>query len=92
MTNQVCVPTKALSLAGETGDTVAPEKGDRVTVTIEGTVDRVEGDLAYLIGDTANGEPMSAMQPADQMQGGVAPDLEGADLRSAWGQKEKMLT
>lgn len=67
------IPSKALALATETDETVAPEQGDRTSFTVEGTVQSVSGDLATVTVDSVNGEPVP--------QEG-APMDEGAALKA----------
>lgn len=65
MNNELCVPTRAVSLAGESGETVAPEVGDAVSLTVEGKIARVEGERAYVSPETANGEPVETSGPPE---------------------------
>ena len=82
----LAVPTSALAIAGEK-ETVAPEPGDRVTVTIEGTVDRCEGDTCHITPETANGEPFSAIPPD---AGPPLPPEDTADALRSEFTKEKV--
>lgn len=54
----LCAPMSALGDSGETGEAIAPEPGDTVSMTVEGTLDRVEGGLAYITPTLVNGEPI----------------------------------
>jgi hypothetical protein len=87
MATQLTVPTKALSLAGESGEDVAPEAGDRVTVTVEGTVNAVNGDSATIDCDTANGLPCGESSSMPEGKADMGP--EGTSLRDAWATQDK---
>lgn len=87
MSNELCVTTAAVSLSGETGETVAPEPGDQVTLTVEGKVSRVEGDSVYVQAESANGEPVmgsNAEVPEDI-------DEEMASLKTDLGKEARMM-
>jgi hypothetical protein len=74
--SEVCVPTSAVSAAGEGegNDQVAPDVGDSVEVTLGGKVSRVEGGNVYFTPDTANGEPIKAAGDPDA----ASEDTEGS--------------
>lgn len=53
-----CVPLSALNLPDDTEQMQAPEEGDKVQYTVEGTVTRIEGDNAYIKRESINGQPV----------------------------------
>jgi hypothetical protein len=57
-TSDLCIPAAALSESDEGGETMAPEQGDTVEVTIGGRVTRAEGGNIYIRPETANGQPI----------------------------------
>jgi hypothetical protein len=79
----ISVPISAVSQASETGPSVPPEVGDAVTLTIEGKVTGVDGDMCQVTPETANGEPLptSEVQPMSdetslgQEEAGLRGDL-----------------
>ena len=57
-----CVPLALLALEG-----TKPAVGDAVEYTVAGKVQRIEGDKAYILAETINGEPLpKTATPADE--------------------------
>ena len=77
MKNEICVPASAVSLAGEGGESVAPEVGDAVSGTIEGKVARVEGGQVYVTLDSLNGEPIDSGKMGHE--GMEPPEMEDSE-------------
>lgn len=67
-----CVPLAALNLPDEQQQMQAPEQGDKVQYTVEGTVSRIEGDNAYVSREAINGVPV---KPDSQEPENPAEDL-----------------
>lgn len=63
------VPLDALAIPGEDSGMEKPEQGDRVSYTIDGTLERVEGDMAFIKRESVNGQPLKP--------GGQEPDAMG---------------
>ncbi len=57
--SEVCIPVSALAAQGEDGATMAPAQGDPVSVQLEGTVSRIEGENVYITPQSANGQPLT---------------------------------
>lgn len=76
-TAEVCVPLAAVSVNEDDNQQTAPSEGDSISVTLEGKVTRVEGDMVYFQPTTANGEPVPEKAEAE-------PTLEneGASLKA----------
>jgi hypothetical protein len=55
--NELCVPTSALSVSGDDGDT-APSEGDMVDFPVSGKISHVEGDKTYVTVMKANGQEL----------------------------------
>jgi hypothetical protein len=55
MSNIVPVPLAALAIDSEN-----PQPGDPVDFQVSGTLDRIEGDLAYVRAESINGQPLPA--------------------------------
>lgn len=51
-----CVPLSSLALPGEEAKTETPAVGDIVSYNVEGTITRIEGDMAYVKKTSVNGE------------------------------------
>ena len=80
MERDIAVAAAAVAVPDENETLVAPEPGDVVTVTIEGRVSRVDGEVVYVAPELANGEPMPAHQEeATGTEGDL--DREGRHLR-----------
>jgi hypothetical protein len=92
MRNEICVPASAVSLAGEGGESVAPEKGDAVSGTVEGKVSRSEGGKVYVTLETLNGEPLEAdpMGAGGMMEPPEMEDSEESLMAEATGKKGGM--
>ena len=45
---------------------VPPEKGDRVSCTVEGDVDSIDGKMAYIKPVAVNGVPVEEEKPAEK--------------------------
>lgn len=69
---EMCVPLSSLNQPDEQENMQAPGPGDPVTMTVEGTISRVEGDNAYVTPSAVNGNKVEA--PA-------APQDEESQLR-----------
>jgi hypothetical protein len=60
-----CIPVAALAMPDESEQLVNPERGDRVTYTVEGTLDRIEGDKAIVKVDAVNGSSVADAEPKE---------------------------
>lgn len=81
--SELCVPAATLTETTEApGETVAPEMGDEVEVTIRGRVTRSEGGNVYLQPTAANGQPLP-----DSGNEGDAPE---EDLEAEGRELERM--
>lgn len=68
--SEVCVPASALAVADEKDQPQAPVVGDKGTAQVDFTVNRVEGDQAYIRVDAVNGQ---AVAGAGSMEQGADP-------------------
>lgn len=80
--NQLCVPLSSLAQAGEDDSMENPTPGDKGQVNVEWTLDRVEGDKAYIRVDAVNGEELEASgeakEPSEEQQfGDLQKQAEG---------------
>lgn len=53
-----CVPLSALNMPDDSEQMQAPEVGDKVQYTVEGTVENITGDNAYIDRTSINGQPV----------------------------------
>lgn len=65
MKTEICIPASVLAIPDGEASQAMPEMGEPVEFTAGGTVSRIEGDKAYIMVDTANGEPLPAMPEMD---------------------------
>jgi len=68
--NEQRVPLAALQQPDDQEALVTPEVGDMVSYTVEGRVSRIEGDVAIVTVESANGKPLQeegAESPAQEM-------------------------
>ncbi len=70
---EVPIPLKALAQPDDKDAMTTPEMGDSVTFSVDGTITRIEGEMAYVKANAVNGTPIG--EEAEE----VAPD-EGASL------------
>lgn len=80
-----CVSLSALAMPGDDEQMAAPELGDKVQYTVEGTISRIEGDNAYITREAVNGEPVKGAAPMAP----EAPDEMGELRGMAEGMKEE---
>ena len=73
--NEQRVPLAALQQPDDQEALVTPEVGDMVTYTVEGRVSRIEGDVAVVTAESANGKPM-------QEEAAETPAQEGGETES----------
>jgi hypothetical protein len=85
-----CVPLSALGMPDEQEQMQAPEVGDKVQFTIEGTVNRIEGDQAFVARESINGQPVEGRAEPDQDEKGGPPDNDRDDYGKLEGEAEKM--
>ena len=80
---EVPVPLDALAMPGEDQKMNNPDIGDPVQMQAEGTVTRIEGQMAYVRVKTVNGKPVDAASAKTaQTPGDADGDNEFAQLRS----------
>jgi len=77
-----CVPLSALNMPDDQEQMQAPEQGDKVTYSIEGTVEKIEGDEAYVKRESINGQPVQppSDKPEQPPQAGDEPDNDEAGM------------
>lgn len=63
--NELCIPLSALTVQDESGD-VAPEMGQPISGNVEGTISRIEGDMAYITPTKFNGTDIPKETEAPQ--------------------------
>lgn len=84
--SELCIPASALSQAGEDGQSVGPEVGDAVEVSIAGTISRSEGGNLYIKPTSANGQPIGGGPGESSMADeDAAMDEEMGAYRGAMG-------
>jgi len=71
---QDCVPLSALAMPDEGEQMTPPEPGDKVSYTVEGKVERIEGDRAYITRESVNGKPCG--EEADENEKGEDEEAE----------------
>lgn len=65
-----CVPLASLGVPGEGEQMENPEVGDQVNFEVAGKVTRIEGDKAYVMPESFNGQPVEETpEPADDLAG-----------------------
>jgi hypothetical protein len=81
MKNELCIAKDAIA-----SDSPAPEQGDQVSFTVEGTVSRIEGDKIYVEAATANGVPMpaAAEEPAEMDDDDLRGMAEKSDMEAGY--------
>ena len=82
--NQICVPLVSLAQADDTDAMQNPEVGDAVTLSVEGTVDRVEGSNAYVTPTAFNGtkvETPEAPMNDDALLAGLQGEAANMPIR-----------
>lgn len=80
--NDDCVPLSSLNMPDESEQMQAPEVGDRVQYTVEGTVSRIDGNEAYVKRETINSQPVDDDKDGPEAQ--TPPDVEsGANADQA---------
>lgn len=60
----MCVPLSSLGQPDEQDNMQAPAVGDPVTMTVEGSISRVEGPNAYITPTAVNGQKIEQSTPA----------------------------
>lgn len=88
--DQDCVPLSALQMPDESEQMQAPEVGDKVQYTVEGTVARIDGDEAYVDRDTINGQPFDNKGPGDQNPAQSDQDSQDGDQGAGYGDLQQM--
>ncbi len=61
--SEMCVPLAALAMPGDDQTMNKPAEGDPVEFRVEGKVTRIDGDNAYVMPDSINGQPAKAEDP-----------------------------
>lgn len=76
---ELAVPLKALAQPDDAEQVNPPAQGDPVTFTVDATVTRIDGEMAYIKATAINGVELEdeAAEPA-----GLPDEQEGADLRA----------
>lgn len=66
----MCVPLSSLAQPDEQENMQQPAVGDPVTMTVEGTISRVEGPNAYVTPSAVNGNKLdnTSQQPDEESQ------------------------
>lgn len=83
---EVCVPLASLAQPDDQEQLQTPAAGDVVSVQVDATLTRIEGENAYLKPTAVNGKPLeaeAAVPPAGEPDGDEA---EGAALRGMAGE------
>jgi hypothetical protein len=72
------VPLKSLAQPDDKEALQTPMQGDSVTMQVEATIDRIEGDMAYITPTSVNGNPLGeeALENPN-----AADELEGSELQ-----------
>lgn len=82
---EICVPLSALAQPDAGDQLQTPEEGDTVTMQVDATVDRIEGDNAYIKPTAINGNPIanpgrkSAASPAADDDGQSSDEADAAE-------------
>jgi hypothetical protein len=87
--NQLCVPAQALAEATEDGgQTLEPQPGDNVELTLSGRIERSENGLAYITPTAVNGTPLG---PAGGDMGEPSMADEDEAMKSELGRYASIL-
>lgn len=81
--NQICVDLSALSMPDEQDQMQPPAVGDLVQANIEGKVDSIQGDKAYVTMTAVNGQPVE-----DEDEG--PSDNDEQEMANLQGMAEQM--
>jgi hypothetical protein len=67
---EICLSLQSLAMPDDQEQMNPPEEGDKVQANIEGTVNRIESDMAYVTLDAVNGEKVkqNAPEPTDDQE------------------------
>lgn len=79
MDNTLCVPLSSLAQPDDREALQTPAAGDTVSLQVDATVDRIEGDQAYLTLTAVNGKPLEAEARPELPE--AAEQREGEELR-----------
>lgn len=80
---EIRIPIAALKERAEDGAEMAPEQGDEVTLTVDGTIELIDGETAVVRPTMANGEPVQGETPMDELAEGEAPGMTDGDEGAA---------
>lgn len=83
---QVCVPIENI-----VEDGVPPQEGDEVSLSVEGTVSKVEGDIAWITPSKINGQPVEAGEGSPQEAQNESNEPNEASMEQAMQSRDKEL-
>lgn len=75
---EVCVPLSALAQPDDGDQMQTPAEGDNVTMTVDATVTRIEGENAYLKPTSINGTDLEEENKEEEPSEPSLEDQEGA--------------
>ena len=77
----IWVPIGALAMPDESEQMTAPEKGDRVTMQVEGTISDIQGEQVCVTPEAVNGQNLAEAQKEQQPE--LSPEQQDAQEYSA---------
>lgn len=83
---EIAIPLKALAQPDDTDAMQTPEQGDNVTFTVDATVTRIDGEMAYVKPNSVNQTPVGEAADDGKLEPdeaeAAAPDTEADQLRN----------